>query len=172
MRWLRKLLGASLKEDLEGIRMDTRRPIWELDGRTDFPHLLDALADFLPEGSMLYFEGGSPNKELRQFFNAQAVPEQTHVAVGILWPKPVYYHVPATPQNLSQLAELSARCAEPELAVHFHAYHNGEVLLEWHDAFMQAMLLSGDLPEDMVRRFATALSMKVTRCKNSDQNGN
>ena len=167
MGWLGKLLGATPKEELDGIRIDIDEPFWELDGKTDFPRLLRALTDFLPEGSILYFEGGSLNKKLLDFFNTHAIPEQSHVAVATLWPKPVYYHVPATPQNLQGLADLAEHCAEPELAVHFHAYETGKVLLEWHDAFTQPMLLSGDLPEDKVRGFAEVLSMKVKRWENS-----
>ena len=169
MGWLSRLLGATPREELKGIRIDPGRPYWELDGKTDFPRLLHALADFLPEGSILYFEAGSPNTELREFFSAHAVPEQTHVAVGTLWPRPAHYHVPATPQNLSELAELSEHCAEPELAIHFHAYHQEKVLLEWHDAFAQPMLLAGDLPEDKVMGLARALSMKTTRWENSSE---
>jgi hypothetical protein len=167
MGWLAKLIGATPKEELDGIRIDIHQPFWELDGKTDFPHLLRALKDFLPDGSIMYFEGGSPRKELLAFLNAHAIPEETHIAVAILWPKPVYYHVQATEQNLTRLAELSEHCAEPELAVHFHVYHQGKVLLEWHDAFSQPMLLDGDILEDKVMSFASSLSMKTTKWKDA-----
>ena len=81
------------------------------------------------------------------------------VAVAILWPRPVYYHVPATPQNLTDLAALAESHAEPELAVHFHVYREGKVLLEWHDAFGQPMLLDGGVSEKRVKAFADALGM-------------
>lgn len=167
MGWLGRLIGATPKKELDGIRIDIHQPFWELDGKTDFPHLLRALTDFLPDGSILYFEGGSPRKELRAFLNAHAIPEESHVAVAILWPKPVYYHVPATEQNLARLADLSEYCAEPELAVHFHVYHQGKVLLEWHDAFGQPMLLDGDIPEAKIASFADALLMRKTKWKNA-----
>lgn len=163
MGWLTRILGATPKEDLRGIRLDTRAPFWELDGKTDFPRLLRALPDLLSDGSTLYFEGGSPNRKMLDFFRTSAVPEQSHVAVGTLWPKPSCRHVPATPPNLSALAEIAESCAEPELATHFHVYRNGKVLLEWHDAFTQPMLLADDLPEDRVRAFARTLSMTCTR---------
>jgi hypothetical protein len=142
--------------------LDTHEPFWELSGRTDFPHLLLALCDLLPEGSILYFEGGSSARPLVNFFHACEIPEQSHVAVAILWPRPSYHHVPATPENLSILGEVAKSHREPELAVHFHAYCRGEVLLQWHDALWQPMLLSGTLPEDKVRAFAEALAMTAT----------
>lgn len=163
MGWLGRLLGVTPKEDLEGIHLDTRQAFWELDGRTDFPHLLRALDDLLPEESILYFEDGSPGKALLAFLKAHKAPQQTHVAVGTLWPKPACYHVPATRQNLSELAHLAESIAAPELAVHFHVYHSAEVLLEWHDAFAQPMLLSGILPESKVTACAESLGMTIRR---------
>jgi hypothetical protein len=121
--------------------------------------LLRALGDLLPDSSVLYFEGGSPGSKLLDFFTAHAIEEQIHVAVGILWPRPVYFHIPATPNNLLDLAELAESHAEPELAVHFHAYQNGRILLEWHDAFSQPMLIDGKISEKQVRRFAAVLGM-------------
>lgn len=138
------------------------KPFWELKGRTDFPRLLRALAGLLPEGCILYFEGGS--KTIADFFQAHAIPEQSHVAVGTLWPRSTCYHVPATPENLRELAELAESHAEPELAIHFHVYRNGEVLLQWYDAFGQPMLLSGALVESKVRAFAEPLGMTATLC--------
>jgi hypothetical protein len=85
------------------------------------------------------------------------------VAVGTLWPRPAYYHVPATPRTLAELALLAESHAEPELAIHFHVYRTGKVLLEWHDAFSQPLLLDGELPESKVRDFASAPGMSFQR---------
>lgn len=171
MGWLGKLLKATPKEELDGIRLDTSRPYWEIEGKTTFSAVLRALGNFLAEGSILYFEGGSPDHKLLDFFNAHAIPEQAHVAVGILWPRPVYYHVPATPQNLAELELLAESHAEPELAVHFHVYRGDKVVLQWHDAFSDPMLLDGETPEDKVRAFASAVGMKfklnTTECRTS-----
>lgn len=163
MCWLARLLGATPKEELSGIRLDTTRAFWELDGETDFPRLLGELRCLLPDGSILYFEDGWPDKELLEFFDAHGVAEQSHVAVGTLWPRPSYYHVPATNQNLSTLATLAESRAAPELAIHFHVYREGRILLEWHDVFSQPMLLSDELPEHNVRMFAAALSMTLNK---------
>jgi hypothetical protein len=159
MGWLGRIFNATPKEELDGIQMDTAHPFWEVEGKTTFAVFLGALAEFLPDESILYFEGGSPDRKLLEFFNAHAIPEQVHVAVATLWPRPVYYHVPATPQNLAKLARLSESHAEPELAVHFHVHQGGKVLLQWHDAFSDPMLLDENIPEDQVKSFAEALGM-------------
>ena len=163
MRWLARLLGILTKDERKGIRLDTRLPYWELEGKTDFPRVLRGLCDLLPDDSILYFEDGSPPKTLRAFLETHRKAEHTHVAPGTLWPRPTCYHVAATGENLAELARLTGSCATPELAIHFHVYHNAEVLLEWHDTFTEPMLLSAALPEEKVVAFARSLGMTVAK---------
>ena len=167
MGLLRRLIGSTPKEELKGIRLDLTQPFWELDGETDFPSLLSALIGFLPGGCTLYFEGGFSEGELVQFMKARQIQERIHVAVGTLWPRPKYYHIPATSENLSELAEIAEHHAEPELAVHFHVYCEQKIILEWHDAFAQPMLLAGTLGEGKVKVLANELNMEVTKWKNA-----
>jgi hypothetical protein len=163
MGLLAKIFGAVPRDEMTGIRLDMGRPFWEVCGKTDFPSLLMALPELLPEECVLYFEGGWPSGELLKFLQEHSVPERAHVAYGTIWPKPSVFHLPATLKTISRLAELMCSYAYPELAIHFHAYHDQCVLLEWHDAFTQPMLLSGELPEQTVRRFAEALHMSYKR---------
>ena len=163
MGFLAKIFRAVSREEMGGIHLDPKHPFWEVSGETDFPSLLTALADLLPEGCILYFEDGSPSGELLDFLRAHEVPERAHVAYGTIWPKPRVFHVPVVPETLQRLAELTRSCAAPELAIHFHVYLNQTVLLEWHDAFGQPMLLSGEFPEERVRTFAERLHMSYQR---------
>ena len=148
---------------MDGIHLEATRPFWELSGETDFPSLLTALTDLLPEDCVLSFEGGSPSGTLSTFLQAREIPERVHVAYGTIWPKPRVFHIPAMPETLSRLAELTRSCASPEMAIHFHVYHGQSVLLEWHDAFTEPMLLSGELPEPTVRTFARRLGMSIEK---------
>lgn len=144
---------------MHGIHLDPTRPFGVVEGDTDFPSLLSALNEILPEGCTLYFEGGSPSGKLMDFLQTQAVPERAHVAYGTIWPRPRVFHVPARPDTLATLSELARSCAYPELAIHFHVYRQHAVLLEWHDAFTQPMLLSGELAEWQARDLADRLGM-------------
>src|SRR5262245_34096176 len=163
MGLLAKIFGAVPRDEMSGIRLDMGRPFWEVSGKTDFLALLMALPELLPEECVLYFEGGWPSGELLKFLQAHRIPERAHVAYGTIWPKPTVFHLPATPKTMSHLAKLTCSCAYPELAIHFHVYRDQCVLLEWHDAFAQPMLLSGELPEQAVRRFAERLHMSYQR---------
>ncbi len=148
---------------MDGIRLDTSRPFWELSGRTDFPSVLSALASLLPEGCVLYFEDGSPTGELAHFLRACAVPKGAHIAPGTIWPRPSVVHVPASSETLNRLAKLMLSRVSPELAIHFHVYRAQTVLLEWYDAFYQPMRLDGTFSEDRVRLFAERLRMSFQR---------
>lgn len=163
MGLLAKLFRAVPSEEMSGIHLDVQHPHWEVSGETDFPSLFSVLPDLLPDGCILYFEGGSPSGDLLDFLRAHAVPERAHVAFGTIWPRPQVFHVPAGSEAFQRLSELTRSCASPELAVHFHVYRDQTVLLEWHDVFDQPMLLSGEFPEEKVRTFAERLHMSLER---------
>ena len=169
MGLLSRLFHSTPKKELKGIRLNIEQPFWELDGSMDFPSLLRALINLLPEGSILYFEDGHTRGRLLEFIESHRIDEQSHLAVGTLWPRPRYYHIPATAENLSELADLMEGFAEPELAVHFHVYCNSKVILEWHDAFSQPMLLAGTVEEEKVKALGKELNMKVARWKNRSE---
>ncbi len=163
MGLLAKIFGTVPREEMNGIRLDMTQPFWEVSGKTDFPSLLTALPDLLPEECVLYFEGGSPSGELLDFLRAHGVPERAHVAYGTIWPKPTVFHLPATPETMSRLVEFTRSSAYPELAIHFHVYRGQSVLLQWHDAFTQPMLLSGEFPEQRTSTFVGRLHMSYKK---------
>ena len=154
MGWLSRLFGAVPKEEMKGIRLDTTGPYWEINGPKTFVELFNALQDLLPEGAILYFEDGCRDAEIDDFLNKQSIPEVSHVAMGTIWPRPKVFHLPATTSILTELSKIMKHHAEPELAIHFHVYLNDSILLEWHDAFSQSMLMSEAIPEEKVKVFA------------------
>ena len=163
MGWLSRFFGVVPKQEMKGIRLDTTGSYWELDGPKTFVELFNALQGWLPEGAILYFEGGSPDSEIDDFVTTYSISEQAHVAMGTIWPRPKVFHIPATMNTLTGLSKIMAHHAEPELAIHFHVYHNNSVLLEWHDAFLQPMLLSGAIPEEQVRALADKTGKKIRK---------
>ena len=163
MGWLARLFGAVPKEEMRGIRLDTTQPYWEVDGPKTFEETFNALEGWVSEDAVLYFEGGSPDTEIDDFIAKHSVPEVSHVAMGTIWPRPKVFHVPATATALTELAKIMGHHAEPELAVHFHVYRNDTVLLEWHDAFSQPMLMSGAIPQETVKVFADKIGKGFRR---------
>jgi len=160
-----KILGAVPRDEQNGISLNLNEPFWELAGETTFPCLLSELPPLLPPDSILYFEGDSPPENLQVFLAKASIPEVSHIAFGTIWPRPQTYHVPASIENLSQLAKIMETKSYPELAIHFHIYVAGKVLLEWHDAFTQPMLLCNSLTEEAVQKFSQVIGMKAKLVK-------
>jgi hypothetical protein len=79
--------------------------------------------------------------------------------MGTIWPRPEGFHLPATPENLSGLADIAENCVGPEVAIHFHVYKDNKILLEWYDAFFDPMFISKEIPEGKIKEFCTKLSI-------------
>ena len=117
--------------------------------------------------------GGNPPKEIRNFFDEHCVPEVTHLAMGTIWPRPLVFHLPATSENLNELAVCAEKCNECEVAVHLHVYRQDKVLLEWYDAFFKdPMYLSREIAEENLRDFCSELSLRYKVAQNYVVPGN
>jgi hypothetical protein len=162
MGWLARLFGAASREELRGLHLDESVAPWAVDGPRDFSTLLRALEPWLAPESVLYFEGGYLDAELASFLAGASIPEQVHLALGTIWPRPRAFHVPAGPA-IVKLADLMEHHPNLELAVHFHVYRKGVVLLQWHDAFDGPMLLAGSMPEAEVKTLAETLRTSYRR---------
>ncbi|MCX7004334.1 MAG: hypothetical protein NTV22_13820 [bacterium] len=160
MGLLAKIFGAVSAKERKGICLDGRTPQWKVSKAKDLPAFLRALAELAPADAILYLEGGTPPTELLAFFREHAVPEQSHIAMGTIWPRPLVVHLPATRANLVSFAALAERCATPEAAIHLHLYHQGRVLLQWYDAFYDPFHISKEIPEERVQKLCSNLGLK------------
>ncbi|MFZ1748189.1 MAG: hypothetical protein WBO24_03100 [Nitrospirales bacterium] len=157
MGWLTRLFKSVPNDQMEGIRLNTRETYWEVEGPKTFAEMFNALKGWISEDAVLYIEGGTPDAEIDRFIATHSVSGTLHIARGTIWPRPKIFHVPATRLVLTELSKIMKHHAEPELAVHFHVYRKDLVLLEWHDAFSQPMLMSDAIPEETVKVFANKI---------------
>jgi hypothetical protein len=165
-RWLLRLLPRLLDtvpaDELDGVILDTSVPYWEITcpRKGLLPEFLESLESLLPDESILYLEGGYLSKKDETLLNRMSVPEQAHIAVGTIWPRPKIFHVPATAENLGELAQLAQHRALPEIAIHIHVYKDDEVLLQWHDAFDSPIYLAREIPDEKVKEFCQGLNVE------------
>ena len=169
MGFLAKIFGAVSAEERKGIHLDYRTPQWKISKAEDLPAFLRALAELAPADSILYLEGGSPPAGLLAFLKDHSVPEQAHVAMGTIWPRPTVFHLPATHANLTPFAEMAEQCATPEAAIHLHLYLHGRILLQWYDAFFDPFYISKERPEERVKRFCDELGLNYETDKEGEQ---
>src|SRR5438552_2514451 len=108
---------------------------WEVPGIKSAERFFSALTEVLPLPVHLCFEGTSISSDVRTLLECSAVAATLPIPPGTIWPKPSVFHVLATEQFIYELAVLAGRHAEPEVCDHFHAYNNGQGLMQWYDAF-------------------------------------
>lgn len=161
MKWIYKLFNAVPPDKQKGISL--KNPKWEVSSLRDMPAFLRALIGIIPENSILYLEGGSPDREIKSYLEERKTNTQTKVALGTIWPRPICYHIPFTTENVNGFAEIMERHATPEGAIHLHIYKNDKVILEWHDAFFDdPMYISEDVNEEKIKQFCEKLSLKYS----------
>ena len=112
----------------------------------------------------MYLEGGTPPVEIKRFLEAKCVPEVSHIEMGTIWPRPKVFHLPATIENLNNLADLAETRIAFEIAVHIHIYIENKVIFQWYDAFSDdPIYLSKDIQEENVKNFCNFLSLKYKK---------
>src|SRR5262249_17753294 len=122
-----------------------------------------ALPQLLPAGSVLYLEGSSVSKDVRDFLRPRQVAHPQKLARGTIWPRPECFHIPATPENIEGLAALFVTHAWPEICNHFHVYGPAGVILEWYDSFFtDPLYVSKAVPEDTVKSFCDLIGSQYS----------
>src|SRR5687767_9268922 len=156
MGWLRRALGAVPADEMKGISLAT--PVWALSQvRDDASQFLRALPSLVPSDALLFLEGDVYSEQVRDFLTRETVMASPRPALGTIWPRQAYTAIPATPQVLEALAALSESLPSIEICTHLHVFRGEKFLLSGYDAFTSEFWLSGDLPEDKVRRFSEAV---------------
>ena len=90
--------------------------------------------------------------------------EVSHIEMGTIWPRPKVFHLPATIENLNNLADLAETRIAFEIAVHIHIYIENKVIFQWYDAFSDdPIYLSKDIQEENVKNFCNFLSLKYKK---------
>jgi len=113
MCFLSKIFGYVPAEERKGISL-SGKPCWEISGVKGLPAFLRAVLNLVPSDSVLYLEDRYAPRKLRSYLQERV----------------------ARNTNLEGLAELAERFAAPEVATHLHIYKEGDILLEWYDAFL------------------------------------
>lgn len=154
--WVARLFDAVPSKEMAGAQLEG--PYWEVSHRgVDQAEFFRRIPTLVPAGSILVLEGGSPSAPLLKFLREHAVPPDTKVARGTIWPRAEVVHLPASHQVLQQLADHAERSAYPEICTHLHVVSAGRVVLQWYDAFATPCYASKELPAQRVETFCAEL---------------
>ena len=149
------------KKKYPWILLDNAAPHWELKcPKQDLSIFLIELKHLVPEGSVLYLEGGSAlPKDLKTFLEQNTIRDKPKIPMGTLWPKPIYFHIQITNNTIRKLTDLTKNLPTPQVAVHIHVYKDDNLLIQWYDAFFDPIFVSLDLPEDKIKIFCNKLNI-------------
>jgi hypothetical protein len=136
---------------------------WEVPGIKSAERFFSVLTEVLPLPVRLCFEGTSISSDVRTLLECSAVAATLPVPPGTIWPKPSVFHVLATEQFIYELAVLAGRHAEPEVCDHFHAYNDGQGLMQWYDAFDLPLLVDESITEVSIQAFCCKLGVQYAR---------
>ena len=141
------------------------QPHWELKGRTDVALFFRHLRAAFPSATTLFLEGTTIAQEVADFLRSAAESGDYLPKRQILWPRPSQHRLRFDGPTLLALSDLTRRHAEPELLDHLFVYEGSKALLEYPDAFGPdcPALISVDVDEQLIREFAEALGLELTR---------
>jgi len=139
---------------------------WEIDeGPVNSAVFFRALPEHFPEATTFYAEGTSIVSDVVDCYMRHSQAGEILPGANTIWPFSRKFRCGFTPQLFVELSALAERHAEPELLDHLFVYAGSEPLLEWHDAFANAMLLPYSLSEARVSAFAHILKLPYAKAK-------
>lgn len=140
---------------------------WGISYHEEFSPLFRALVDMLPDGGILYLDeivgnmGWPLNGKLISFLEKKSINGRTQIGDKTNW----HFRVPATSENLLELAELTESFAAPDEAFNFHVYKDCQILIQ--QCYDGPTFLSRKFLEEKVKSFCQKLSVSYWTPVNS-----
>lgn len=171
MSFWSRLLRYATSEEMAGKSMEDPDP-WLILPQRDPVNVLRYLSILFPEGGFVYFED-TTNKFIKMWLSENSVPAPIKVAIGTIWPKPDYYHIPLTQNLLLRIADVSDENKIYFPSIHLHVHNGEKVLCEWHDAIAcDPILVSSNIPKEKIDAFANAISADRVMRKSEERQNN
>jgi hypothetical protein len=123
--------------------------------------------EVLPDATHLFVEGGSISPDVAACYERVADPGPYLPRRQTVWPRARLFRCASSAALFAELADLAARHAAPELLDHLAIYRVERPLLNWHDAFANALLIDASVPEEKVAALASAFGCAYGRARSS-----
>lgn len=139
---------------------------WDIEeGAVDSTVFFRLVHKYFSDATTIYFEGTSIEKDVIECYKKHSEEGKFLPGRQTIWPRSKCFRCKLSEQFIDEISQLSENHAEPELMDHLSIYRGNEALLEWHDAFANAMLLSKSIPESTVAEFSKELGLKYGEAK-------
>lgn len=139
---------------------------WDIDeGAVDSTTFFSLVQKYFRDASTIYIEGTSIEKDVIDFYQRHVEEGKYLPSRQTIWPRSKCFRCKLSEVFFKEISQLSQNHAEPELMDHFSIYKGDQAILEWHDAFSHAMLLSKSVLEQTVAAFTKELGLKYGEAK-------
>jgi hypothetical protein len=133
---------------------------WDIEeGKVDGSLFFRLMSKYFPEATTFYVEGTSISRDLAEFYKANLEDGDYLPRPQTILPRSKKFRCASSHKFMNCLADLAEHHAEPELLDHLFLYKDEEPLIEWHDAFANAILISRKVSESIVAGLANELGL-------------
>ncbi len=139
---------------------------WDIEeGEIDSTVFFELLPKYFGEATSIFVEGTSIEKEVISCYQKHQEKGKHLPGRQTIWPRSKCFRCLFSEDLIKELSFLSLNHAYPELMDHFFIYKGEHAILEWHDAFANAMLISKVISEKKISEFASNLSLEYCEAK-------
>ena len=137
---------------------------WTIDeGITDPSRFLPLLPSAFPDATLLCVEGSSIAQDVMALYKAHRSRESNPSRRNTFFPTAHRIACTFSGELFGSLVQLADAHASHELLDHLAVFDGTRCLLEWHDAFANALMVDGDVPEATVAALATPFGVAYSR---------
>jgi hypothetical protein len=159
-RWVRRFWQTS---ELTGVSLD-KAGAYVVPPPVRPERLPRAVQVLLPGGAVIALENTRFDEDVKSSLAKYAVTPGLRIRPGTVWPRSHWLHFSATPEALLTFEHLLRSNETREVCLHFYAYAQQTLLVEWHDAFTRdPILVSRRVALSSMANFCSELGVSVPK---------
>jgi hypothetical protein len=137
---------------------------WDIDeGIRNAERFFRAVPRSFPDATLFVAQGGRITDDVATFYRQHAPAVPSRPAGLSRFTLVRRYFCACSPEFFLELARLAKNKSPEQLLHHMYLYRDGSQLFEWHDAFANALLLRGDIPESTIAALASKFGVHYRR---------
>ena len=139
---------------------------WDIDeGIRNAERFFRALPKLFPDANLFIAQGSRIGNDVAAFYRQHAPAVPSRPAELSRFTLTRRYFCNCSPEFFLELARFAAKKPREQLLHHLYLYRDGSQLIEWHDAFANALFLSADLPESTIAELANKFGARYGRAR-------
>ena len=139
---------------------------WDIDeGIRNAERFFRVLPKLFPGANLFIAQGSRIADDVAAFYRLHAPAVRSRPAELSRFTLTRRYFCLCSPEFFLELARFAAKKPRQQLLHHLYLYRDDCQLIEWHDAFANALFLSADLPEATICELATTFGVRYSRAR-------